>query len=371
MSKPRALVAFGGVLVVLLAACGWLAGSPSASAGMTVLEVFPETPTWACEQSTLALRARVRLGGAAWDGAQLLYRFAADEAWQTQAMYLAAQDADAVVLEAVLPRGWPSADPAPAEMQYAVVVHDAAGETVRWPAQEETYAAVRITACDEPAAAPTAPTVPPVAGPSTATPEPTATTAPVPPQPTATEGNGGMVVTVLPSPTPTPMEVANPPTATPTTVNFVVTPLTTPTVPVMVPPYSSGEENNLREWNFFDLDEGTRFTSFNLNADFQLYPGDDPYLDQIRPFNGATFAWFGANDPTATWPDGAPPSFSDCKALEHTGDPLTIQWPDMENTFFCYKTSAGRRGWLRVKVWVSLPINERRLLFQWVTWHTK
>lgn len=145
---------------------------------------------------------------------------------------------------------------------------------------------------------------------------------------------------------------------------IIAIPLITPTPTqgiVLIPilPYQSlGQEDNMQELNFFDLDSGTLYGSFNGQIDFQLHPGDDPYLDNIRPMNGSYFGWYGEDQPTKTH----------CENTLKATSSTTINWPDMEDTFFCYETSDGRTGWLRVDLWVSLPLAERRFGFGWGTY---
>ncbi len=377
MSKGAPRFLWGSMLVLLAMACSLLfsPGAPGPEpkpVSLTLLEVRLGAGTWACEMETLAFYARVRLANVQLSGARVEYRLAPQGPWQMQALRPVGQQGDVILLEAVVPRTWTSPDAAPQELQYVVVVSGSSGDEIRWPAQEGTYGVVPISCAQgmspTPSSSPTAalgeapPS--PLPAPQSPVPQTTAT----PPSlgdavPSVTPE--GWVATVLPSPTSWGLVPTVLPTSTPG--GFVVTVLPSPTAK-LIKPYSNGQEDNLQEWNFFDLDEGRRLSSFSAVADFQLYPGNDPYQDQIRPFNGASFGWFGAGEPNQAWPEGAPPSQAECNAIEHVSSPITILWPEMQNTYFCYRTNAGRPGWLRVDVWVSLPQSERRLVFTWLTW---
>lgn len=60
--------------------------------------------------------------------------------------------------------------------------------------------------------------------------------------------------------------------------------------------------------------------------------------------------------------------------VSQSGDSVALEltlerfWPDMQDTYFCYETSDGCTGWLRIDLWVSLPLAERRLGFGWGTY---
>lgn len=145
---------------------------------------------------------------------------------------------------------------------------------------------------------------------------------------------------------------------------IIVLPIVTPTPTqgfIIVPGllvHSQGSQEALRELNFFDLDAGTLFQGTNGQVDFQLHPGDDVYLDDIRPFNGSYFGWYGQDQPNK----------ADCQNTLKANASMTINWPEMKDTFFCFETSDGRTGWLRIDTYVSLPLPERRLAFSWTTY---
>lgn len=156
---------------------------------------------------------------------------------------------------------------------------------------------------------------------------------------------------------PCPEEVATTPTE-PSIANPQPTP--TATTPVVRGPlvHSHGQQT-LREGETFDLDEGEVGPGGLFPAgDFRLDEGDDPYLDDIAPFENAYFGWHGAEQP----------SIGDCGNTLKANFPQTILWPEQETTYYCYETNEGRAGWMRIDVWVSLPLNERRLEFGWFTW---
>ncbi len=343
---PRTIFLFLLVALAALSACN-LQISPQSTApetlptSLSLVEVAPAQSEWdACSTDSLVIRARVRLSGADLESARLEYRLVGEGEgpWQMQPMVQVSRDEDTVLVETVVARSWAEEDP-PTQLQYAVVAGDTAGAETRWPAAAGEYSAVRVLACPEQAQAPPATEV------AAGEPEPSATPLPAP---EATPTFAPIPATLVPSPTPTQLVLVLP-TATPTPMTFGLPPSVY---------YSQGQEEDMRELNFFDLDEGKRYTSFNLNADFQLHPGDDPYQDDIRPFNGALFQWFGPK-----------PIKEECAAISGSQftESITILWPEMKDSYFCYVTSDGRVGWLRVDVWVSLPINERRLIFTWGT----
>jgi hypothetical protein len=142
---------------------------------------------------------------------------------------------------------------------------------------------------------------------------------------------------------------------------IIVIPLATATPPILINPgllaYSQGEQN-MPVGATFDLDEGELGLGGPfLAADFHLDNSNQLYLGAIDPFEGAAFGWFGDSKP----------SKAQCQNTALSGGRQTIQWPDYQDEYFCYQTNADRYGWLRVDVWVSLPLNERRLEFSWFT----
>lgn len=181
--------------------------------------------------------------------------------------------------------------------------------------------------------------------------------------------NGGPpVIVVAPcpvvdgtTPTPTkPLVIVPLPTAT---KPLVIVPLPTATSPtILINPavlvHSQGEET-MKEGQFFDLDEGQLANGGPFAAgDFHLDAGDDPYLDDIDPLPGAYFGWYGAQKPTK----------AQCENTLKSVASQTIQWPQQQGSYYCYETNAGRTGYLGVGLWVSLPLNERRFEFTWVTY---
>jgi hypothetical protein len=153
---------------------------------------------------------------------------------------------------------------------------------------------------------------------------------------------------VGPDPTNTPLGLSVVPAATPTQGLIIGT---------VVLYHSQGELLDLREGEYFDLDEGATSGFINNQVDFQLHQGGDVYLDDIKPVNLAYFGWHGE----------AAPSKADCEGTLKATIAQTIQWPDMQDTYWCYETNEGRQGWLKIQIWVSLPLNERRLEFSWGT----
>lgn len=149
------------------------------------------------------------------------------------------------------------------------------------------------------------------------------------------------------------------PTSTP--LGLVVVPLATPTpgliIGTIVLYESQGEMLDMREGEYFDLDAGVKSGFINNQVDFQLHEGNDVYLDDIKPVNFAYFGWHGEDAP----------SKADCEGTLKAISAQTIQWPNMQDSYFCYETNEGRTGWLKVQIWVSLPLNERHLEFSWGT----
>ncbi len=114
----------------------------------------------------------------------------------------------------------------------------------------------------------------------------------------------------------------------------------------------------MKEGWYFDLDSAQIKTSSFSNADFEIYEGDDPYLDQFRPVNGSYVGWYGEDQP----------SKSDCTSTLKSASPMTIEWPEREGTYYCFETSEGRQARLKLIRWVSLPLSERHIAFEWATW---
>lgn len=339
------------VLLLGVAGCTWTGpfapepGPTPQAQEVAFLEVNALPRVWGCDAPVLTVQARVRVGAAVLSGGDLWYRHGESETWQMVPMQVAMQQGDNVVFAAALSRA--QLPPEVAALTYRIVVRGQDGREIVWPDLGGGYASLPVVPC-QPSQAET----PMAEAPTTPGPAPASATL-KPPTAFPTEGTPGFGVTVLPTPTEVVLIL---PTATPTSL---------PVADASI--YSQGQVEAVQEWNFFDLDSGGLYTSCNLNTDFQLYPGDDPYLDQIRPFNNAYFGWFGSGEPTKARPQGGPPTKDECLILM-AKTPLTIEWPEFKDTYFCYRTSEGRYGWLRVDVWVSLPLSERRLMFTWRTY---
>ena len=332
-------------------AVGWPAATTAplpepSPAALAWVGVTASPEAWqACATAALSIEVQLRAPDDL-EQVRLTYRLrgAQDGPWQTQAMTWRGQTDGIALLEASIAPTW-TPDQAPAEVQYAVEATTASGAYARWPAAADAYASVPVQPCPEPTDQAEAPPATEVAQP----PAPPADTPP-PPPPTP--------IPVTPWASSTPIPVT--PWASPTPTTMVVAlPSPTPTLLIAADVlHSTGQEDNMREWNFFDLDEGKLYTSVNLKVDFQLAPDDeDPYLGVIRPFNKAGFGWIG---------EDGPPSKADCNIVM-APIPFTIEWPDYQGVYFCYATADGRIGWLRIDVWVSLPLSDRRLVFTWAT----
>jgi hypothetical protein len=185
-----------------------------------------------------------------------------------------------------------------------------------------------------------------------------------PPQPTAPIAMEATLPAEIQPPTPAleATEALPAVSATPTVGEILAVPSETPVptlglVIVADVVHDSGSNLTLYHDGYVDLDTG------NLNprqgtADFQMTSGDDPYLDDLVPQNGSYIGWYGA---------GSQPGKAGCNILMAVA-PMPLNWPDNEDTYYCYVTSSGLTGWLQVHTYVSQPFNERRLIFSYTTY---
>jgi hypothetical protein len=128
-------------------------------------------------------------------------------------------------------------------------------------------------------------------------------------------------------------------------VKIVVSPTPTPTTLVFIPPgglifvlyTSSGENAALASNACFDLDAGAEVGCGTATADFRYdlnftFPFGTEEV--ITPRNGALFRYFS---------NSAVPSSADCQALT-----LGANKFDANPNVYCYQTSSGKYGWLRI-----------------------
>ncbi len=110
---------------------------------------------------------------------------------------------------------------------------------------------------------------------------------------------------------------------------------------------------------YIDLDTGTLLQSAGGNADFWMASVDDPYLDYLITMNGSYIGWYG---------QGSQPGKQGCIGTLKSTSSMMVDWPDHKDSYYCYETSEGRQGWLKVQTFVSQPLFERRLIFSFTTY---
>jgi hypothetical protein len=171
----------------------------------------------------------------------------------------------------------------------------------------------------------------------------TACTGDVAPKPTATQG----LILVLPTATP-PLQLAPLPSPTPTLgLNIIPADLI----------HASGQSITLEHDEAFDFDGGQVVASNSPEADFVMLGGEDPYLDDLDPVNGSYLGWAGFEGGTK----------DSCNILKSVSS-MTIGWPDHAESYYCFDTSDGRVAWLKLNTYVSQPLSERRLIFDFTTY---
>ncbi len=128
-------------------------------------------------------------------------------------------------------------------------------------------------------------------------------------------------------------------------LKIVVSPTPTPTGFVLIPPglilpliyTSSGNDAALGSNACFDLDAGSEVGCGSAAADFRYdltftFPfGTD---EEINPRNGAMYRFYGG---------GGTPTAADCQALA-----LGANSFDANPNMYCYQTSSGKFGWMRI-----------------------
>lgn len=122
-----------------------------------------------------------------------------------------------------------------------------------------------------------------------------------------------------------------------------------PPVPLFPLPIvqSSGTGMILSQGNCFNLDDGTDEACSSLDADFQF---GGTLLDlEIEPRHSAAFSA----------PRNSEPSYSDCSSASLS----TADRDIVANRWYCYKTSQGNYGWLRVAT-----ASYATMVFDWTTW---
>jgi hypothetical protein len=127
---------------------------------------------------------------------------------------------------------------------------------------------------------------------------------------------------------------------------LLITPIiVVPIVPIIS---SSGTGMDLVTNGCFNLDTGAAVSCGSGGADFQ-YDYELLSQDEIDPRNSATFSpRFNAE-----------PSFSDCRDASLDND----TFDPAENRWYCYKTTDGKFGWIKVRDTEMLSME-----FDWKTW---
>ncbi len=106
--------------------------------------------------------------------------------------------------------------------------------------------------------------------------------------------------------------------------------------PILLIYKASGTDVNVHDNGCFDLDEGVSIGCGSPEADFQYEHSLFLFVHEyeIDPIHGSKFKLFGSSKPTS----------EQCQAIPMSGATF-----ELKKRYYCYLTSAGKYGWIKIK----------------------
>jgi hypothetical protein len=134
-------------------------------------------------------------------------------------------------------------------------------------------------------------------------------------------------------------------------IEVVIPPIQFEAIPLLLLYKSSGTSVNIHDDTCFDLDDGIGIGCGAGEADFKYDHTMILFMHHFRidPRHGARFRLFGGSQPTS----------EQCQAVS-----LSTSEFELEEKYYCYQTSAGKYGWLKVK-----GFNPTAVLFDYGTFN--
>lgn len=134
-------------------------------------------------------------------------------------------------------------------------------------------------------------------------------------------------------------------------IEVVIPPILLEAIPLVLTYKSSGTSVNVHDDACFDLDNGIGIGCGDGEADFKYDHNMVLFIHHFRidPGHGARFGLFGVSEPTS----------EQCQAAS-----LSTSEFDLDDRYYCYQTSGGKYGWMKVK-----GFNPTAVLFDYGTYN--